>query len=156
MSANEDFTALLGRFTAAVEAGDGTALANLFTEDGVYEDGFYGASAGREAIKAMLETKFWGHAEGFRWRMLEPVCDGNLGYARYVFSYRSKLPDAAGETVVFEGMSQFSLEGDMIRRYREVFETGVAMSQLRFPAERIGKSLGRRAAVLRTREGVIP
>lgn len=154
MSANKAFTALLGRFTAAVESGDGSALANLFTEDGVYEDGFYGASTGREAIKAMLETKFWGHAERFRWRMLEPVCDGRHGYARYVFSYRSKLPDAAGEAVVFEGMSQFTLEGDLIRRYREVFETGVAMAQLRFPAGRIGKSLARRAASLREREGV--
>ena len=151
---DETFTALLGRFTAAVEAGDGTALARLFTEDGVYEDGFYGASAGREAIKAMLETKFWGHAEGFRWRMLEPVCDGQHGYARYVFSYRSKLAGVEGETVVFEGMSQFTLEGDLIRRYREVFETGAAMAQLRFPAERIGKSLARRASALRAREKV--
>ena len=150
---DETFTALLGRFTAAVEAGDGKALASLFTEDGVYEDGFYGASAGREAIKAMLETKFWGHAEGFRWRMLEPVCDGRHGYARYIFSYRSKLPGVEGETVVFEGMSQFTLEGDLIRRYREVFETGVAMAQLGFPSERIGKSLARRATALRAQEG---
>jgi len=116
--------------------------------------GFYGASAGRTAIADMLETKFWGHAEGFRWRMLEPVSDGRHGYARYVFSYRSKLPGVTGETVVFEGMSQFTFEGDLIGRYREVFETGVAMAQLRFPAQRIAKSLERRAVALREREGV--
>ena len=154
MTTGEGFARVLDRFTAAVEAGDGTALASLFTEDGVYEDGFYGASSGRAEIADMLETKFWGHAEGFRWRMLEPVCDGGHGYARYVFSYRSKLPGVVGESVVFEGMSQFSFEGDLIRRYREVFETGVAMAQLRFPAERIAKGLGRRAAALREREGV--
>ena len=154
MTTSEAFRAVLDRFTAAVEAGDGRALASLFTEDGVYEDGFYGASSGRAAIAAMLETKFWGHAEGFRWRMLEPVSDGRHGYARYVFSYRSKLPGVIGETVVFEGMSQFTFEGDLIRRYREVFETGVAMAQLRFPAERVAKSLERRAAALRAREGI--
>ncbi|MDE0691929.1 MAG: nuclear transport factor 2 family protein [Gammaproteobacteria bacterium] len=154
MTTGEGFARVLDRFTAAVEAGDGAALASLFTEDGVYEDGFYGASSGRVEIADMLETKFWGHAEGFRWRMLEPVCDGGHGYARYVFSYRSKLPGVVGETVVFEGMSQFTFEGELIRRYREVFETGVAMAQLRFPAERIAKSLGRRAAALREREGV--
>ena len=154
MKTSEAFRAVLDRFTAAVEAGDGSALASLFAEDGVYEDGFYGASSGRAAIAAMLETKFWGHAEGFRWRMMEPVSDGRHGYARYVFSYRSKLPGVTGETVVFEGMSQFTFEGDLIRRYREVFETGVAMAQLRFPAERMAKSLERRAAALRAREGI--
>ena len=154
MTTSEAFGAVLDRFTAAVEAGDGRALANLFAEDGVYEDGFYGASSGRAAIAAMLETKFWGHAEGFRWRMLEPVSDGRHGYARYVFSYRSKLPGVTGETVAFEGMSQFTFEGDLIRRYREVFETGVAMAQLRFPAERMAKSLERRAAALRARERI--
>ena len=154
MKTTEGFEALVNQFTAAVEAGDGSALASLFTEDGVYEDGFYGASTGRTQIKAMLETKFWGHAEGFRWRMLEPVCDGRHGYARYVFSYRSKLACAVGETVVFEGMSQFTLEGDLIRRYREVFETGIAMAQLRFSAERIAKSLERRASALREGEKV--
>ncbi|MYE25011.1 MAG: nuclear transport factor 2 family protein [Gammaproteobacteria bacterium] len=154
MTTGEGFARVLNRFTAAVEAGDGAALASLFTEDGVYEDGFYGASSGRTEIASMLETKFWGHAEGFRWRMLEPVCDGRHGYARYVFSYRSKLPGVVGESVVFEGMSQFTFEGDQIRRYREVFETGVAMAQLRFPAERIAKSLERRAAALREREGI--
>ena len=154
MTTGEGFARVLDRFTAAVEAGDGAALASLFTEDGVYEDGFYGASSGRAEIADMLETKFWGHAEGFRWRMLEPVCDGKHGYARYVFSYRSKLPGVVGESVVFEGMSQFTFEGELIRRYREVFETGVAMAQLGFPAERIAKGLGRRAAALREREGV--
>ena len=154
MTTGEGFARVLDRFTAAVEAGDGAALASLFTEDGVYEDGFYGASSGRAEIADMLETKFWGHAEGFRWRMLEPVRDGKHGYARYVFSYRSKLPGVVGESVVFEGMSQFTFEGELIRRYREVFETGVAMAQLRFPAERIAKGLGRRAAALREREGV--
>ena len=51
-----DFEAVLGRFTAAVEAGDGHALASLFTPDGVYEDRFYGAKAGREAIAANQPT----------------------------------------------------------------------------------------------------
>lgn len=155
MTERVDFGEVLERFTGAVEAGDGGALAALFAPDGVYEDGFYGASAGREAIAAMLETKFWGHAEGFRWRMFEPLCDGRHGYARYVFSYRSKLSGAEGETVVFEGFSQFTFDEDgLIRRYREQFDTGVAMAQLAFPAERIAGSLSKRAAALRKREGI--
>lgn len=144
-----DFAAVLTRFTAAVEAGDGDALAALFTADGVYNDRFYGANAGREAIARMLEQEFWGHAQDFRWRMFEPVCDGRIGYARYLFSYVSALPGAEGRPVVFDGFSQFTFKGDLIACYREQFNTGMAMAQLGFPPERIAKHLGRLAEELR-------
>ncbi len=144
-----DFTTVLNRFTAAVEAGDGQALARLFTPDGVYHDGFYGAAIGTEAIRRMLEEKFWGHAEGFTWRMFEPVCDGTVGYARYLFSYASKLPNVAGNTVVFDGIAQFTFAGELISRYREQFNTGMAMAQLDFAPERIVKHLRKRAEELR-------
>lgn len=147
-----DFIALLDRFTAAVEAGDGKALASLFTEDGVYHDGFYGAHSGRDGIALMLEEKFWGHAQGFRWQMLDPLADGSMGYARYRFSYYSKLPQAAGKRVVFEGFSQFTFDGDFIRIYREEFNTGVALAQLGFDAERIRKGLLKKADEIVSRD----
>ena len=144
-----DFEAVLRDFTAAIEAGDGRALAGLFTLDGSYHDGFYGESVGRDAIARMLEEQFWGHGEGFRWRMFDPVCDGRFGYARYLFSYDSKLEGVEGRSVVFDGMSQFTFEGNLIACYREQFNTGMAMAQLDFAPERIAKHLERRAATLR-------
>lgn len=144
-----DFKAVLGDFTAAVEAGDGEALAALFTPEGVYHDGFYGKNVGRDAIARMLEEKFWGHAGGFRWRMFDPVCDGRIGYARYLFRYDSKLPGVEGRSVLFDGMSQFRFERDLVAHYREQFSTGMAMAQLDFAPERIANHLKRRAALLR-------
>jgi len=143
-----DFEGVLAGFTDAVESGDGRALAALFTEDGVYDDGFYGVSRGRDAIARMLEEKFWGDAEDFSWRMLDPVCDGRTGYARYLFSYRSRLPGVEGRTVVFDGMSQFTFDGDLIASYREQFNTGMAMAQLGFDPGRIARHLEKRAAAL--------
>tara|TARA_B100000470_G_C19554208_1_gene286207 strand:- start:83 stop:541 length:459 start_codon:yes stop_codon:yes gene_type:complete len=139
------FDRILRRFTSAVESGDGQKLAELFTEDGVYNDCFYGAFHGRDAIARMLEMHFWGHAEEFRWQMLEPIANSGMGYARYRFSYVSKLEGAEGERVVFEGMSQFTLDAGLIRVYREEFNTGIAISQLNFPAERIARHLARKA-----------
>ena len=40
-------TAMLRAFCDAVEQRNGRAFAELFTEDGVYHDVFYGAFAGR-------------------------------------------------------------------------------------------------------------
>lgn len=149
-----DFEVVLDRFTAAVEAGDGQALAALFTPDGVYEDRFYGAKEGRQAIADMLENEFWGHAKGFRWRMFEPVCDGTFGYARYLFSYVSTLPGVEGRTVVFDGFSQFQFKGESIARYREQFNTGMALAQVDFAPERIAKHLARMAKQLRLESGL--
>ena len=143
------FDRMLCQFTSAVESGDGEKLAELFTEDGVYNDCFYGAFHGRDAIARMLEMHFWGHAEEFRWQMFEPIANSGMGYARYRFSYVSKLDGAEGELVVFEGMSQFTLDAGLIRVYREEFNTGIAISQLNFPAERIARHLARKADSVR-------
>ena len=143
------FDRILRRFTSAVESGDGQKLAELFTEDGVYNDCFYGAFHGRDAIARMLEMHFWGHAEEFRWQMFEPIANSGMAYARYRFSYVSKLEGAEGERVVFEGMSQFTLDAGLIRVYREEFNTGIAISQLNFPAERIARHLARKADRIR-------
>lgn len=142
---NFDFASLLDRFTGAVEAGDGNALADLFTPAGVYDDTFYGAFEGRAAIVDMIENRFWGDAEAFQWDMYEPVFDTgrNLGYARWVFSYTSTMDDSRGRRVVFEGMSQFSVESGLIVAYREVFSAGLALVQLDMAPARVDKILRR-------------
>jgi len=53
--ASNSFAALLTAFADAVQANDGRGLAMLFSPDGVYEDGFFGAHTGRAAIAAMLQ-----------------------------------------------------------------------------------------------------
>ncbi len=142
---SEDFTALLDRFTAAVEAPDGAALGALFTEDGVYHDTFYGAFRGREAIAAMLEDRFWGDAEAFLWDMFQPVYHSGIriGYARWVFSYTATIAGSEGKRVVFDGMSQFALEGGLISHYREVFSAGLAFVQLDMASDRTDRILRR-------------
>ena len=138
-----DFNPMIAAFTQAVEAGDGTRLAALFTESGVYHDTFYGESVGREAIRAMLEGRFHGDAERFLWEMEKPVCDGSTGYTSWTFSYTSLQPGSAGKRVVFEGMSRFDLEGGLIRRYSEKFDSGMALIQMDFPPERMAKLFNR-------------
>ena len=146
-----EFEALLARFTAAVEAGDGAALAATFHPEGVYHDVFYGTFEGREAIAGMLEGCFHRDGKNFKWEMVEPVASGSLGYARWLFSYESKLPGAEGKRVAFEGMSCFHLRGELIQHYGEVFDQGIAMAQTGFPAERMAKRLSREAEAMRKR-----
>lgn len=140
-----DFAEMLDRFTAAVEQGNGDALAGLFTPDGVYHDTFYGAFQGRDAIADMLENRFWGDAEAFLWDMFEPVYDESrsLGYARWVFSYASTMEDSAGKRVAFDGMSQFSMDRGLIANYREIFSAGIGLVQLDMAPARIDTILRR-------------
>jgi hypothetical protein len=140
-----EFATMLGRFTAAVHANDGKAFAALFTEDGVYDDGFYGAHQGRAAIAGMLQH-FHDTGTNYRWDFLDPLSDGRVGYARYRFSYVSKVPGAEGKPVVFEGTSFFRLRDGLIAHYSEVFDRGIALAQQDFAAERIKKVVAKAAA----------
>jgi ketosteroid isomerase-like protein len=142
---------LLRAFCDAVEAGDGTGLAALFTPDGVYHDVFYGEFAGRERIAAMLRDWFYRDAEDFRWDMHQPVCDGTTLYARYVFSFRSRLPDAAGRRAMFEGISIMTLRNGLIATYREVADTAPGLVDLGFAPERIARIAARQGAALKAR-----
>jgi len=139
------FNSLLNAFAAAVMENDGRRLAMMFTEDGTYEDGFFGAHAGREAIAAMLQ-RFHDTGRNYFWEFIDPVSDGSTGYARFRFSYASLLPESAGRPVLFEGMSCFHLRDGLIAHYREAFDRGVALVQLDFPANRIKRILQRAAA----------
>src|SRR5712675_3435796 len=116
-------TAMLRAFCDAVEQHDGNAFANLFTEDGVYHDVFYGAFAGHAKIAAMIDDWFYRAATDFRWDMHAPVSDGHTLYARYTFSYRSKLPEARGARAMFEGVAIMKLHDGKIAGYHEVANT---------------------------------
>ncbi|MGX1348624.1 ketosteroid isomerase-like protein [Bradyrhizobium elkanii] len=144
-------TTMLRAFCDAVEARNGKAFANLFTEDGVYHDVFYGAFKGHGRIAEMIDDWFYRTATDFRWVMHDPVSDGTTLYARYTFSYRSTLPEAKGARAMFEGVAIMRLRDGKITEYREVANTAPAFVDLNFAPERIAKIVGKQGAELKAR-----
>jgi ketosteroid isomerase-like protein len=142
---------LLQAFCAAVEAGDGAALAQLFTPDGIYHDVFYGSFLGRARIAEMLTQRFHRDAGAFRWDMFDPVSNGKTLYARYLFSFTSKLPGAEGKRAMFEGVSIMTMRDGLIADYREVADVTPGLIDLGFPPERIARLGVRAGETLRTR-----
>ena len=140
------FRTLIERMTQAICRGDGAAAAACFVPDGIYHDGFYGEFRGCEAISDMVENRFHANAHDFSWTLSDALSDGSLGYASYGFSYTSKIPGSVGVPVFFSGISRVRLRDGLIERYGEVFDRGIALVQMNFPAERIEKSLKRWAA----------
>jgi ketosteroid isomerase-like protein len=145
-------TALLHAFCDAVEARNGKAFAALFTQDGVYHDVFYGAFKGHAKIAEMIDDWFYRTAEDFRWVMHDPVSDGRTLYARYTFSYRSKLPEAKGARAMFEGVAIMQLRDGQIAEYHEVANTAPAFVDLNFAPERIAKIIAKQGAALKARD----
>src|SRR5690349_24290793 len=101
---NRSFADLLAAFTAAIVANDGAGLGALFAEDGVYDDAFFGAHRGRQAIASMLQ-RFHDTGSDYRWDFFDPVSarsidGGATGYASFRFSYCSRLPESAGRAVL--------------------------------------------------------
>jgi ketosteroid isomerase-like protein len=142
---------LLRAFCDAVEQHKGSAFAELFCEDGVYHDVFYGAFAGRAKIAEMIDEVFYRTATDFRWDMHSPVSDGKTLYAHYTFSYRSTLPEAKGARVMFEGVAMMKLRDGGILEYHEVANTAPAFVDMNFAPERIAKIFARQGAALKAR-----
>lgn len=142
---------MLRSFCDAVERRDGRGFAELFTEDGVYHDVFYGAFEGQTQIAAMIDDHFYRTATDFRWDMHSPVSDGEMLYARYTFSYRSLLPEANGARAMFEGVAIMTLRDGRIADYREVANTAPAFVDMNFAPERIAKIAARQGAGLKAR-----
>ncbi len=140
---NERFASLIRRLGAAICAGDAEGAAACFTPGGIYHDGFYGAFTGRSEIARMVRELFHRDARDFTWIFSGAVSDGRTGYARYEFSYVSKMAGREGRRVRFSGVSCCELEGDLIWRYGEIFERAPVLAQLGFADARILKSVKR-------------
>jgi len=142
---------MLRAFCDAVEQRNGKAFSELFTEDGVYHDVFYGAFAGRANIAEMIDDWFYRTATDFRWDMHAPVSDGHTLYARYTFSYRSTLPEAKGARAMFEGVAIMTLRDGKIATYDEVANTAPGFVDMNFAPERIARIVAKQGAALMAR-----
>jgi ketosteroid isomerase-like protein len=139
----DDFSALVARFGAAATAGDGKALAACFTEDGVYHDYIYGPHRGRAAIADMLENLFHRDASEYDWTFFDPVCVGDIGYARSLSRFVSTIEEFEGREVVIDGISRFVLKDGLVAHYHESVNGGVAQFQLGVAPERMAKVMAK-------------
>ena len=132
-----EFGDLITRMAQAISQGDGEGAADCFCQDGVYHDVFYGAFPKPE-IPRMVTEYFHRDATNFIWDMHDPISNGKLGYARYVFSYEGRMEGTEGKRALFEGVSVCELKDGLILSYHEVANTSTGLQMLGFPAERLG------------------
>lgn len=148
------FSDLINTMTGAIVAADADTMAACFTPHGVYHDVFYGPFRGPE-LKTLVLERFHRDGTNFRWDIHDPVAESSLGYARYVFSYDSRLSQFAGQRVVFEGVAICKLEDGLISDYREVANAAAGLQQLGFNDQRLAKFVKREAGELLSRQETV-
>lgn len=146
------FEEILDAFAARVEAGEYERFAELFTEDGVYDDIFYGAYKGRAAIADMLR-RFHADGKDFKWEMFDPAEAGGVGYARWLFSYTARHERAGGKRVTFEGVGVYHLRDGLIARYEDFCNGAVPLAQMNTPQALMDKMIERWQRKLAERPG---
>jgi steroid delta-isomerase-like uncharacterized protein len=136
---------LVHDFAKAFNARDVDGLLACFTDRASYTDNFFGEHHGRDGLPAMFERMF-REGRDYAWQMDTIVETPASAAAEWTFSYvvTDAVPRSVGRKVRFRGVSVFELDGGRIARYREYFDTGVALVQLGFAPEAIAKVLGRR------------
>jgi hypothetical protein len=146
-----EFDSLILKMTQSIVHKDGVGASECFTSDGVYHDVFYG-SFSKNNIPKMVEDYFHRDATDFIWDIFDPVSTGSIGYARYVFSYDSKLSECDGKRAVFEGIARCELKDDLILSYHEVADTFPGLSQLGFSGDRLKKIAEKQSSLLLARD----
>ena len=145
-------TVLMDKMVDAACAGDREEVADCFIEDGIYDDVFYGVFQGREQIMDMISNYFHRDARNFRWDLHDPVCNGNIGYVRYVFSFESKLKGFEGNRTMFDGISIVTLQDGLIRVYKEIANTAPGLQRMGFSPERLGRVIDKQGSELAARD----
>ena len=146
------FADLITAMTAAAAAGRGDDVAACFTPDGVYHDVFYGDFQGPAAIADLIENHFHRDAEAFRWDVHDPAETEGVGYARYTFSYRSRLAGCEGRRGAFEGVAICRIRDGLIADYSEIANAATGLRMIGFDANGLAKFIDREAAHLMARD----
>lgn len=134
----------------AVERGDAKSVAACFTPDGIYHDVFYGDFQG-EGIADMIANYFYRDASDFRWDIHDAIEQGDIGYARYVFSFLPNGDAQAHGRAIFEGVAICQMKNGLIADYREIANAAVGLQCTGFAPERLAKFIGKQGAELKGR-----
>ena len=136
---------IVKEFETAFNRQDVDALVACFTSNGTYRDNFFGDHAGSASLREMFARMF-REGRDYTWTMDAVVETPERAAAEWTFSYvvTNAVPRSAGRAIRFRGMSLFELDGGRIARYREYFDTGVALLQLGFQPESLAKVLAKR------------
>jgi len=118
---------LLQQWVDGVTAGDGEAIAALYTDDAVHEDVPAGMVVqGPEEIAALVSgtvTQF----EDVRYEVLAAHETDDLGILEYRFSATDL---ESGRPISLRGAYIFEIEGDRIRRSADYYDVAGIMAQL--------------------------
>ena len=142
------FDELIRQMTNSIVEGDGSRTASYFSEDGFYHDVFYGVFK-KPAISDLVENYFHKDAENFKWEICETSNNREFGFAKYVFSYDSKMSESYGKRAIFEGVAICGLTSGLINSYREVANVYTGLSMLGFNSDRLSKTAARQTEFLK-------
>lgn len=122
-----DIPPVLIEWIDSFEVRDPEAFANLYTEDGVFEDVPVGVVAqGHEEIAAAIEQTFVMISDS----SAEPIRgfrSGNQAVVEYVVN---AVAADTGQTYTFQGVLTAELEGDLLKRTTEYYDLVTILGQL--------------------------
>ena len=142
------FSELIKKLTQHIVKGEGDEAAHIFNDSGYYQDIFYGKFSKKE-IPTMVKNYFHGNAKDFIWDIKNPISNSEIGYARYIFSYTSKMKSSYGKRASFEGIIFCRLKNYRIQEYHEITHSYTGLSMLGFSKERINKIIIKQTELLK-------
>ena len=138
-----DFRSINQTMTNSIVEGDGSRAASILPKTVMM---FFWCVC---ACDSRSRENYFHKDAKSRMGICETSSNGHTGFARYIFSYDSKMPESLGKRAIFEGVAIWSDSG-AISSYREVANVYTGLLMLGFHSDRLSKIAGRQVESLKT------
>lgn len=131
------------KFAEYYERQDLEQLVNLFADDAVYHDTFYGSFAGRAKIREMFQM-FYRDGRDWVWSPRNIVAQEGSAAVEFFFSFVTTDPRNPGRPVKMVAVGIFDFAGGRIKRFHEYLDVGPVLLQIGLAPEALVRHLQKR------------
>jgi hypothetical protein len=85
----------------------------------------------------MMAVDWYKDGDRWLWDMIDPVCDTQRGYVRYVASFRSVNRFSKGKRIVASGVGMFDFKDGLFSAYHEIANGTPALWDLNVRGEHL-------------------
>ncbi|MGH3841293.1 MAG: nuclear transport factor 2 family protein [Pseudonocardiaceae bacterium] len=142
------YSTVAHRFAAAFNTRDVDQVLACFTPDVSYRDLYYGEAAGHDQARRLFERMYAeGHHHTWTMTCVAENPDWTIGEWTFTFTVSDAVPQSAGRTLRYHGVSVFETRQGRCHTYREHFDRTATLLALGIRPGAVARIVLRRPSV---------
>jgi ketosteroid isomerase-like protein len=143
-----DTLSVAHRFARAFNTRDVNQVLEVFTEDAVYNDLFYGRFQHHAGLRELFD-RMYSEGTQHEWSMTQVAQSAGctIGQWRFAFTISDAAPRGAGRILRFPGVSVFETRAGRCHTYSEYFDRTAALLAVGIAPDAVARIVAHRPSV---------